>query len=70
MRLAPTLASVKGLRMTHDEASDPEIWPTPEEELNGRKQNKKRRGDSRDRGTASMEVVAARVAAAKLGETR
>ena len=49
-RAAPTLALVKALRMAHDEAHDPDLWPTPEEELGERRRDKKRRGDSGDRG--------------------
>ena len=32
-RAAPTLTLVKALRMAHDEAHDPVLWPIPEEEL-------------------------------------
>ena len=31
-RAAPTLALVKPLRMSYDEARDTVLWPTPEEE--------------------------------------
>ena len=47
-RADPTLALVKALRLAHDEAHDPVLWPTPEEELEERRRSKKRRGDSRD----------------------
>ena len=48
-RAAPTLALVMALRMAHDAADGPVIWPTPEELEEGRR-DKKRRGNSRDRG--------------------
>ena len=36
-RAAPTLALVKALRLTHDGAHDPVLWPTPEEDLEERR---------------------------------
>ena len=50
MRRAPTLALVKASRLTHDDISDPVLWPTPKEALEGRRSIKQRRGGSRDRG--------------------
>ena len=50
MRRAPTLALVKALRLAHDDAPDPVLWPTPKEALEGRRSTKQRRGGSRDRG--------------------
>ena len=57
-RADPTLALVKALRLAHDEAHDPVLWPTPEEELEERRRSKKRRGDSRDhRGGGSLSLI-------------
>ena len=50
MRRAPTLALVKALRLAHDDAPDPVLWPTPKEALEGRRATKQRRGGSRNRG--------------------
>ena len=36
-RAAPTLALVKALRLTHDGAHDPVLWPTPEKDLEERR---------------------------------
>ena len=47
---APTLALVKALRIAHDEADKPSLWPTPEEELEERRRDKKQHRNSRDRG--------------------
>ena len=51
MRRAPALALVKALRLAHDDAPYPVLWPTPQEALEGRRATKQRRGgSSRDRG--------------------
>ena len=50
VRRAPTHALVKALRLAHDDAPDPVLWPTPKEALEGRRSTKQRRGGSRDRG--------------------
>ena len=50
MRRAPTLALVNALRLAHDDAPDPVLWPTPKEALEGRRSTKQRHGGSRDRG--------------------
>ena len=50
MRRAPTLVLVKALRLAHDDAPDPVLWPTPKEALEGRCSTKQRRAGSRDRG--------------------
>ena len=50
MRQAPTLALVKALRLAHDDAPDPVLWPASKEALEGRRATKHRRGGSRNRG--------------------
>ena len=67
VRRAPTLALMMALHMAHNEAPDLVLWPTPRETLEERHRNKKRRGDSRERGDRN--VLAPGVATAKLGET-
>ena len=49
-RAARALALVKALPMAHNEAPDPVLWPTPEEELAEHTRRKQRRSDTRDRG--------------------
>ena len=50
IRRATTLALIKALRLAHDDAPDPVLWPTQNEALEGRRATKKRCGGSRDRG--------------------
>ena len=50
MRRAPILALVKALRLAHDDAPDPVLWPTAKKALEGKRATKQRRGGSRDRG--------------------
>ena len=69
MRRAPTLALVKALRLAHDDAPDPVLWPTPKEALKKGAPPNSGVVAAAIGGTATVEVVTPGVEAARVGET-